>query len=132
MSMAPEITVTIEGLQEAQARNQRRIALLKTSGTRRVLQMAAAELQRHAIAINPVDTGSWRASHRIELGDDWSAVYVDPSATNSRTGVRVLDYASEWEAEGADYAVYKRTVREAGPRVLKMAAQQLAMEVRNA
>lgn len=126
------IIYTIEGLQEAQDRNLRRIAALKPrNALGRAIQFIAAGAHRYAVSITPVDTGAWRASHRIRenLAEGIAEISIDPSARNPRSLIRVLTYASVWEAEGADYAVYMRTVNEVGDDLVREALNRMRRDL---
>lgn len=118
------VSMTIRGLQEAQQANQRRLAELKPSGALgRAVQYATATLQRHAIGVTHVDTGSLRASHRmrLEAGGLRGVIYIDPSAVNPRSGQKTSVYGPAEHARGGSHAFYARTVAEAGPQVEKQA-----------
>jgi hypothetical protein len=118
------VTMTIKGLQEAQQANQRRLAELKPTGALgRAIQYATATLQRHAIGVTHVDTGSLRASHRmrLEAGGLRGVIYIDPSAVNPRSGQKTSVYGPHEHARGGSHAFYARTVSEAGPQVEKQA-----------
>ena len=129
--MPLKVTMTIDGLRKAQDVNKRRIVKMRPKGLSRVIQIATLELHRLATIATPVDTGSWRASHRIKLEPTRGIVFVDPTALNSRTGGRVIDYASEYENAGGRYAVYKNTAQQHGSRVLQAAARAAAKEIAN-
>lgn len=122
------VPLTIKGLQEAQQANQRRLAELKPSGALgRAVQYATATLQRHAIGITHVDTGSLRASHRmrLEAGGLRGVIYIDPSAVNPRSGQKTSIYGPVEHARGGSHAFYARTVAEAGPQVEKQAGNMV-------
>lgn len=122
------VSLTIKGLQEAQQANQRRLAELKPSGALgRAVQYATATLQRHAIGITHVDTGSLRASHRmrLEAGGLRGVIYIDPSAVNPRSGQKTSIYGPVEHARGGSHAFYARTVAEAGPQVEKQAGNMV-------
>jgi len=132
-----KLAFTIEGLQHAQSRNQRRIALLQPPNLPgRVAQYIAIALQAYAIDITPVDTGAWKNSHLIldHFARGRAEVYVNPYAVNprSRGETSVSEYAGVYEQEGGDYAVYQRTLREAGGRVTRAALEMARQAVRNA
>lgn len=130
--MALKVTLTIDGLRKAQDANKRRIVKMQPKGLSRVIQIATLEMHRLALIETPVDTGSWRASHLITLEPTRGIVFVDPSALNSRSGGRVIDYATEYEQQGGRYAVYKNTAAQHGSRVLQAAAKAAAKEIANA
>lgn len=122
------VKLTIRGLQEAQQANQRRLAELKPSGALgRAVQYATATLQRHAIGITHVDTGSLRASHRmrLEAGGLRGVIFIDPGAVNPRSGQKTSVYGPHEHARGGSHAFYARTVSEAGPSVEKQAGMMV-------
>lgn len=122
--------LTIRGLQRLQARNVRRMAALRPDGaTGEAVRDATVLAHRYAVAITHVDTGSWRASHRMAAGGLRGVVFVSRGAKNYKTGGRVLEYASHYEAAGGRMAVYTRTAREAGPRILRQVGRRLLVEV---
>ena len=130
--MSVLMTSTIIGLQAAQFRNERRIAMMyQSEAPGRAAQFAAIALQREAIAITPVDTGAWRSSHLIleDFARGRAQVYVNPYARNPRSDVRVIEYAQRWEEDGGIRAVYQRTIREQGPRILQLAAELANREI---
>lgn len=131
----PLISIHIEGMQAAQSRNQRRIAMMQPSGLPgKVAQFVAIALQAYAIDITPVDTGAWKNSHRIldKFGIGRAEVYVSPFTTNPRSGGRVIEYAQKWEDQGGDYAVYQRTIRERGGQTMRAALQMAKQAIQNA
>lgn len=112
---------SIKGLQEAQAAaNQAAAALRPRGALGRAVQHVTARVHRYATTINPVDTGSWRASQRQQLSNDGLSgrVFLQPGATNSRSGGPVDRYAGMYERAGGRYAVYKRTFEEDGQKAL--------------
>jgi hypothetical protein len=115
-----QINATIQGLQEAQDANLRVIAALDPAGpleqaTRWVLVGA----HRYLVTITHVDTGAYRASHRMELEGTRGEIFVDPSARNPQTGKRVRSYAIYEEKRGGSHAAYGRTVDEVGVRLVQ-------------
>lgn len=115
-----EVRTTIRGLQEAQDANLQVIAALEPSdalgqATRWVL----VGVHRYLVGITHVDTGAYRASQRMEIEGARGSIFVDPSATNPRTGKRVTSYARHEEARGGSHAAYGRTVNEIGPRLVE-------------
>lgn len=114
--------MTIGGLQRLQADLNRAAAATRPSGLLgRAVKRATAAVHRYAVKINPVDTGSWRASQhqRFDAVAARGYVFVNEQARNSRTGIRVLDYASDWEDRGGRYAIYRRTIDEAGEGIIE-------------
>jgi hypothetical protein len=77
-------------------------------------------LHRVAFQISPVDTGSYRASHKTSVKGFDARLYIDPAARNTRTGATVTSYAGAVEEM---YNVYGRTANEAD-RMLLLAARK--------
>lgn len=114
--------VTIKGLQREQARNVQRIADLQPAGAAgRAVQYATAAAHRYAVQITHVDTGAWRASHRMALAGLRGSVQIAPGAKNPRSGQPVSVYADVWAQRGGELAVYDRTIEEAGPTIADQA-----------
>lgn len=64
--MPYSVGLSIQGLQEAQQRNLRRIAALEPGGVLgRAVQWAAAEMHRWLTYFTPWETGALRASRRV-------------------------------------------------------------------
>ena len=113
---------SIRGLQAAQAAANKAAAAVSAGGALgRAVKHITAREHRYAVTINPVDTGSWRASQRQLMSNDGltGRVFLQPGAANSRTGGPVSRYASMYESQGGRYAVYKRTFEEDGPAALR-------------
>ncbi len=124
-------SVTIRGLQEAQAANVRMMAELKPTGSMgRVLRDVVIDLHRYATAITHVDTGALRASHRMAIRGLDGELYVEPGARNPRTGQKTEEYGEIEEARGGSHAFYTRTVNEEGQRALNKARTQLERVIR--
>ena len=113
---------TIEGLQELQRANERNIAAVEPKGgLGRAILYATTMVHRYAQVITHVDTGSWRASHRMEYrqaaGSPRGQVFVDPHAVNPRSAEKPVEYATKWENRGGEMAVYQRTIAERGDQI---------------
>lgn len=129
------VRVTIQGIQEAQQRNQRQIAELRPTGALgRAVQYATATLQRHAIGVTHVDTGSLRASHRmrLEAGGLRGVIYIDPGSVNPRSGRKPSIYGVTEHERGGSHAFYDRTVAEAGSQTMKQAGDLVKVAVERA
>lgn len=112
------IKLTITGLQEVMARNDRRIARLRSnSDLGRAIQGATAEAHRYAVAVTHVDTGSLRASHRMEVNGLHGRVYLAPEAINPRSRQKTSVYGYYEHERGGEHAFYERTVNERGPEI---------------
>lgn len=113
-----DIRVTISGLQSVMARNDRRIARLRSnSDLGKAIQGATAEAHRYATAVTHVDTGSLRASHRMEVNGLRGRVYLAPEAINPRSRQKTSVYGYYEHERGGTHAFYQRTVNERGPQI---------------
>ena len=120
---------TIRGIQELQDANIKAIALFEPGDQLQAgIKDALIGLHRYLVAITHVDTGAYRASHRIELEFASGRIFVDPSAVNPRSRQLVIDYASEEEARGGSHAAYQRTVSERGNEALQGLTRYLQVE----
>lgn len=125
------IRLTIQGIQEAQQRNQRQIAALRPSGAfGEAVRDATVELQRYAIAVTHVDTGALKGSHLMEVKELWARVFISPSAVNSY-GLRPASYGPVEHGRGGDHAFYERTVAERGQQVIDRARDRIRVAVEN-
>ena len=119
-----DVSLTITGLQEAQALNNRMIAALKPSGALgQAVREVTAAAQRWAIALTHVDTGSLRASHRMEVGGLRGRIYIDPGAVNPRSGRHTALYGPYEHARGGSHAFYGRVVDEHGQELANQGVQ---------
>jgi len=123
------LNASIKGLQEAQAASLQAAATIQGDGRYgldNAVQDVTVKAHRFAVANTPVDTGAWRASHRPEVHGLTGRVFIDPAATNPKSGSKPAVYGPELELiRGDRYAVYKRTVNEAGPQVLDEVGERL-------
>ena len=123
-------TITIKGLQELQDKNARRIAALQPKGALgRAIQYATIEARRYLVSITHVDTGAYRASHRMQVKAGQGRIFVDPSARNPRSKQLVAEYAELEEARGGEHAAYERTARDMGEQALDRAIQYIQREI---
>lgn len=81
---------------------------------------------RHLVAVTHVDTGAYRAAHRIQMSPGRGVIFVDPGARNPRSGRRVIDYAPVEEARGSSHAAYARTEAEMGAAALDAGIRLIA------
>jgi hypothetical protein len=103
-----DVDLTIRGIQEAQAANNRRIAMLQPSGSFGMLvRNVTVYMHRQAVAVTHVDTGSLRASHRMEVTEVRGRVFIDPDAVNPRTSEKPVDYGQIEHARGGQHAFYR-------------------------
>lgn len=112
------VRLTITGLQQMMARNDRRIARLRTnSDFGKAIQEATADAHRYAVALTHVDTGSLRASHRMEVDGLQGRVYLAPEAVNPRSRQKTAVYGYYEHERGGSHAFYERTVNERGAQI---------------
>lgn len=112
------MTETIEGLQELQRANEAMIAELQPSGALgRAVKYATTEGHRYAIQITHVDTGTLKAAHRMEVSNVQGRIFIDPSATNPRSGQPVGRYGPIEHDRGGEHAFYQRTIDEQGDQI---------------
>lgn len=130
-----DVQVTIEGIQEAQDKNIRKIAALQPSGALgQAVQIAGLGLHRYAVMITHVDTGALKAAHRIELSKTSKAegrIYIDPNAVNPH-GKRPAAYGQHEHARGGSHAFYTRTAKEAGPNLVNQVIAYIRARFRSA
>jgi len=126
------VTATIQGIQEAQQKNQRQIAALRPSGPYgEAVRDGTAELQRYAIAVTHVDTGALKGSHVMEVKGLWGRIFIAPGGVNPK-GQRPAHYGPFEHARGGDHAFYERTVAERGQQVIDRARDRVRVAVENA
>ena len=116
--MAFNVKLSITGIQEAQAKNNRNIAALQPSGALgRAVQYGVIAAHRYAVGVTHVDTGALRSSHRMEITGLRGRVYIDPSARNPRSRQRTETYGPYEHERGGQHAFYQRTINEQGPSI---------------
>lgn len=110
--------LSIQGLQQAQATNNRAIAALKPSGNLgKAVQYGTIAAHRYAVGLTHVDTGSLKSSHRMKISGLRGEVYVDPDARNPRSGKRTAMYGQYEHDRGGEHAFYERVVNEYGRQI---------------
>lgn len=127
--MPYQIYSNIEGIQEAQARNLKRIAALSPAGKAgEAVRDAIVALHRYVVSITHVGRydrmgvsgkaigGSLRASHRMEITGLTGMIYIDPNSVNP-LGKKPSVYGVYEHERGGEHAFYDRTVNEYGPSV---------------
>lgn len=133
-----DVKLTLEGIQEVQARNLRRIAALQANGAAgEAVKDALIALQRYAVQITHVGkytgAGALKNSHRINFeGGMEGTVYIDPSSVSPRRGAskaKPVEYGIYENARGGEHAFYDRTVAEAGPAISQRAAGKITAAV---
>lgn len=116
--MTFDVRLSITGIQEAQAANNRAIAAVRPEGgLGRAVQYGTTAAHRYALAATHVDTGALKSSHRMELSGAHGRVFIDPSAMNPRSGQRTAVYGPFEHARGGEHAFYQRVIDEYGPEI---------------
>lgn len=114
---------SIAGLQEAQARNLRRIAGFQPSGKLgQVVKDATLAMLRFVISITHVwiyKGGGLRSSHIADLSGLHGKIFISPGAVNPR-GQMPAVYGVYEHARGGSHAFYARGIIEYGPEVARM------------
>lgn len=124
--------LTIDGLEEAQKVNMRRLYVLQPSSELGgAVQYAVEELQWYAKDITHIDTSALQASHLGEVYGLRGRIYINPSAINPRGQAPEVYGPCEHE-RGGSHAFYERTVAERGPGVLREVEHRIRMAVENA
>ena len=83
------------------------------------LRWVLTAAHRYLVTITHVDTGAYRASHRMAVQETRGSIFVDPEARNPRTQKLVREYAVVEEKRGGSHAAYGRTARDIGPRLVR-------------
>jgi hypothetical protein len=125
-----DVKITIEGLQEAQDDNAKRIAALKPDGLLgQVIKDATVEAHRYAVAITHMDTGTLRASQRMKIKGRRGEIFIDPGARNPRSKTPPAEYGRYEHGRGGSHAFYDRTVSEEGPKIADRAIARLKRKI---
>ena len=128
--MAYDEGLSIKGLQEAQADNQRRIAMLQPRGeVEAAIKDATIGAQRYAISITHIDSGSLKASHRMKVDGKKGTIYIDPRAVNPRSGQKPAVYGFYENKRGGAHAFYDRTVEEYGGEVVETVDKRIRLKL---
>ena len=103
---------TIANLRRAQEANLRLLAATQPGGAAgAAVRAGLAETSRRVLAVTPVDTGSWRASHRVQQRGMSGSIDIDPTARNARSGALVWRYVERLKRRGGRYDVYGSVAR---------------------
>jgi len=129
--------LSIEGIQEEMARNNRRIAALKPEGeSGEAVREAVIALHRYAVQITHVGKyeggGALKSSHRMDVQGLEGMVYIDPEAVSPRRGAKKpkpVMYGVYENARGGEHAFYDRTIEEIGDTVTSRAHRRIAEAV---
>jgi len=138
--MAYQPGLSIEGLQKAQQRNLRRMALLEPTGAPgRAVQEGGAEMFRYLLVNMPWQTGSLRASRRMTFNANVPRLQIFTSgvAYNPRSDTRPAEYDVYLHARGevaglrgGIQASFPYTKRMHGPAVLQKMGHKIQMELK--
>jgi len=133
--------LSIQGLQEMQERNLRRIAALKPGGVRgAAVQMGATRFHRALTHNTPWDTGALRASRRItfEPSVPRAQIFTSGNAYNPRSKTPPAEYDVYLHAHGFKpglrggiQASFPYTMQKQGPRILKDMTDMIQKGIRN-
>lgn len=123
--MPYDAKLSLEGIQEVQQRNLRRIASMQVNGAAEVaVKDAIIALHRYATQITHVGKyvggGALKNSHRMSLDGLEGSVYIDPSSVSPRRGAskaKPVEYGIYENARGGEHAFYDRTINEIGETV---------------
>ena len=112
------IRMTIRGIQQAQAANQKLYAEVQPGGgLGRLVTFVTAGLHRYALIIVHKISGGLAGSLRIgRVSDVVHRIFIDPASVNP-LGDRPSEYGIVEHARGGDHAFFERTIDEAGGRL---------------
>lgn len=135
MTYNPQLS--LEGIQEVQRRNLRRIANLQPEGAAgEAVRDAAIALHRHAVSITHVGQytggGALKNSHRMKVEGLEAVIYIDPHSVSPRRTKRKnrpVIYGVYENARGGEHAFYDRTVDDIGTQVSERAARHITEAV---
>lgn len=125
--------LTLEGAQEVQARNLRRIANMRPEGAAgEAVRDGAVSLHRHAVQITHVGQyiggGALKNSHRIKVEGLESVIYIDPAVESPRRSGKKQKpsvYGVYEHERGGEHAFYDRTIDEIGDSVKNRATRHI-------
>ena len=113
--------MNIEGIQKVQKRNLKRIARLAKMGD--MIYPMTISLHRYAVGITHVDMGALKAAERLEVrkraGVMQGRIFIDEGAMTME-GKVPAEYGPYEHARGGEHAFFTRTVKEAGPRAIRV------------
>jgi hypothetical protein len=122
------MSIDIQGIQEAQAQNNRRIAALQPTGALGAAIIAGATMaHRYAVAITHVwryKGGALRAAHRMWISKSQAqgVIAIDGSAINPR-GQKPATYGVFEHARGGSHRFYERVIDERGQQIIQEMAR---------
>ena len=116
------VMMNIEGIQRVQKRNLKRIARLSKMGD--MITPMAISLHRYSMGITHVDKGALKAAERVTIKSRGQSVsrgriYIDEGAMTME-GKVPAEYGVWEHRRGGDHAFFDRTVKEAGPRAIRV------------
>ena len=133
--------LSIEGLQRAQERNLRRIAMMKPGGIRgQAVKWGATEFDRMLKIVTPEDTGALRASRRITFNASVprAQVFTSGGGYNPRSSTPPAEYdvylharGGRGLAAGTFLASFPHTMRTHGQRIVDTMTDMIQMNLRN-
>ena len=135
MAYNPQLSIT--GIQEVQAKNNRRIAALRPTGAAgQAVKDAIIALHRYATQITHVGKyaggGALKSSHRMEVDGLYGTVAIDRKSVSPRRTKRKnrpVVYGVYENARGGEHAFYDRTVDEIGDQVQQRAINTIRAAV---
>jgi hypothetical protein len=108
-------TLSITGIQEVQQAIVQTVNAVKPRGRMgKAIKEATSHLHRYTVGITHVDTGALRASHLMKVSNTRGEIYINPNATNPRSGARTAEYGAYEHKRGGSHAFYQRAVKESG------------------
>lgn len=133
--------LSIQGLQEMQQRNLRRIATLRPEGVRgQAVQMGATRFHRALTKNTPWDTGALRASRRItfNMSVPRAQIFTSGGGYNPRSSTPPAEYDVYLHAMGHKRGrrggwtdSFPHTMRTQGPKILADMADHILAGLRN-
>ena len=127
------VKMNIEGIQRTQKRNLKRIARLSKMGD--MITPMTISLHRYSVGITHVDKGALKAAQRLSVksrGQNVSRgrIYIDEGAMTME-GKIPADYGVYEHRRGGEHAFFDRTVKEAGPRAIRVGKRWVNKIVNN-
>ena len=125
--------MNIKGIQRTQKRNLKRIARLSKMGD--MVTPMAISLHRYSVGITHVDRGALKAAQRIAIKSrsqrvSRGRIYIDEGAMTME-GKVPADYGVYEHRRGGEHAFFDRTVKEAGPRAIRVGKRWVNKIVNN-
>ncbi len=120
-----DIDIKVRGLERIQAAARQVVEAMTEGGALgKAVRHVALGAHRYATDRTVVDTGTWRASQRVEVKGLRGRIFIDPSAVNPKGGGKPSEYGAGLELRrGGRYAAYQQTFDQAGMNLLKEGAK---------